>query len=75
MTATNEVPTPVETDVRCAIAVYWYATEAEAEAMAAIMKAEGRTYVGGWNHGALCGRDKGFDYTTKDGQRLYAVTD
>jgi hypothetical protein len=43
--------------------------------MDAIMKAEGRTYVGGWNHGALCGRDKGFDYTTKDGQRLYAVTD
>lgn len=71
----SSTPKPVKRDIRGAIAIYWYATEEEAEAVAAKWKAEGRTYVGGWNDGLLCGRDKGFDYTTEDGVRLYACSD
>jgi hypothetical protein len=60
--------------------IYWYETEAEAttahEAISAqLARKTGQTYVGGWRHGELCGRDTSFDYTTEDGTKLYAVSD
>lgn len=63
-------PEPVRRESRTCFGISWFATEAEADAYAAIVHEQGLTYNGGFFHGMPCGRDKTWD---TDG--LYAVTD
>lgn len=64
----------VKTDSRICFAIAWFDDEKLAEEWGEKIKAGGATYNGGWHHGEACGREKGRDYITKDGVKLYAVT-
>ena len=64
---------PVEQESRICFALMWFATEQEAEEVAAWVHERGYTYNGGWFHGMPCGREKHFDFE-KDGRKLYAVS-
>lgn len=68
------IPGCVEGESRCCFGIKWFDDEAKADAYAAEVRAEGRTYNGGWYHGLPCGRDKTWDRLV-DGVQLYAVTD
>jgi hypothetical protein len=68
-------PTRVKHDSRICFGIDYFATEAEAEAAAAIVRERGDTYNGGYFDGMPCGRDSGFDHVDSDtGKKLYAVT-
>lgn len=66
--------TPVERDERICFGIHYFDTELKANAYAEYIVRRGDTYNGGWYHGMACGRDEGWDYTTKAGTKLYAVT-
>lgn len=68
-------PKPVRRDSRICFGIAYFVDEKEADAYAAWVEARGLTYNGGFFHGMACGREKGRDYTDKDGARFYAVTD
>jgi len=73
-TRPTDIPTPVRLDSRICFAIAYFATEAEADRYDAWVRERGCTYNGGFFHGMACGRDKGWDYTDKDGVKFYAVT-
>ena len=64
----------VDSESRICFALEWYDSEEEAEKRGKQVEEKGDTYNGGWNHGRLCGRDRGFDRILDDGKKLYAVT-
>lgn len=78
-------PKPVDSEGRACFGLKWFATEAEADAYAAMVVARGDTYWGGFFHGMPCGRDPGFDciVTAENrgdvpvefvGKKIYAVS-
>lgn len=68
-------PVPVKIDSRICFGINYYATEAEAQRAAELVRAAGHTYNGGYMHGVPCGREPAHDYIDKaSGQKLYAVT-
>ena len=67
-------PAPVKREGRVCFGIEYFATEADADAKAAIVVARGDTYNGGWSHGSPCGRNWSFDHTDADGRKLFAVT-
>ena len=71
----SNYPTPVKRDSRICFGIHYFATEAEAEAAAAIVRERGDTYNGGFFDGMPCGRDSGFDHVDREtGEKVYAVT-
>lgn len=71
----SDYPTRVKHDSRICFGIDYFATKAEAEAAAAIVRKRGDTYNGGFFDGMPCGRDSGFDHADPDtGKKLYAVT-
>jgi len=70
-----DYPTPVKRESRICFGISFFATEADADAAAAIVRKRGDTYNGGWYDGMPCGRDTAFDHVDRDtGQQVYAVT-
>jgi hypothetical protein len=61
--------TAAKQEERRCFGIAWFATEAEAQVFAQAVRALGRTYNGGFFHGAPCGRNPGFDHGG-----LFAVT-
>jgi hypothetical protein len=59
-------PKPVDSEGRACFGLKWFATEAEADAYAAMVVARGDTYWGGFFHGMPCGRDSSFDYVVTE---------
>jgi len=68
------LPQPVKVDSRICFAISYYATEADANLVAADVQRRGQTYNGGFFHGMPCGRDPFRDYDDPVLGRLYAVT-
>jgi hypothetical protein len=68
-------PIPVKTSSRICFGIHYYASEAEAQRAAELVRASGATYNGGYMHGVPCGREPHHDHTDKEsGLQLYAVT-
>lgn len=63
----------VKLDVRICFAIRYFDDEETAKA-AGLASAAVNTYNGGMFDGMACGRDPGFDYTTPEGRKLFAVT-
>ncbi len=68
------MPEPVRTESRICFGIAWFATEAVAIAYGRHVRKRGDTYNGGYFDGMSCGRDSAWDYTTPEGQKLFAVT-
>jgi hypothetical protein len=60
---------PVKVERRLAFSIAWYATLAEADAAARVVRQRDDRYYGGFFHGMPCGRARSFD-----GAKVYAVT-
>jgi hypothetical protein len=71
---TVELPVPVKIDSRNCFGISYFASEADARAFAASVRARAETYNGGFYHGMQCGRDTGFDYTDATLGPIFAVT-
>lgn len=68
------LPHQVDWDVRISFAIRWFDSEEAADAYAETVRKQGRTYNGGYMHGAGLGRDKSWDRAV-NGVPCYAVTD
>lgn len=71
------VPEPVKIDSRICFGIYYFTSEADAQAYAKAH--QGNTYNGGFFHGMPCGRDQTWDHVDCSagplkGTKLYAVT-
>jgi hypothetical protein len=66
--------TPADSDSRSCFGIKFFDTIEKATAYAEYISLRGDTYNGGFFHGMSCGRDAGFDYKTKDGVQLFAVS-
>lgn len=66
--------TPAEMSARSCFGIEYFDTIEKATAYAEYISLRGDTYNGGFFHGMACGRDAGFDYKTKEGVQLFAVT-
>lgn len=73
---TGYLPHQVDWDVRICFAIRWFDSEEAADAYDKVVKAEGRTYNGGYFHGSPLGRDKSWDRKDDSGKTIaFAVTD
>lgn len=65
----------VKREGRICFGIQYYDDEAEAEREGRKVFDSGRTFNGGFFHGAPCGRSKRFDHIDKEtGKQLYAIT-
>lgn len=66
----------IDEEQRIAFGITWFASEEDAQAYSAAVRACGVTYNGGWFHGMPCGRETRFDRKDADGNvTAFAVTD
>lgn len=68
------LPQPVKIDSRICFGISYFATEADADRVAAEVQRRGETYNGGFFHGMSCGRDRSWDYVDPTLGPLFAVT-
>jgi hypothetical protein len=64
----------VRIDVRHALCLAYFTNEADADAFAVEVRANGDTFRGGYFDGKPCGREPGFDYVDQQDRYLYAVS-
>jgi hypothetical protein len=70
----QQIPKPVCEEGRICFGLMWFDHEEKAALAAKIVRERGDCYNGGWSHGQPCGRSPSFDYETKDGVKLFAVS-
>lgn len=65
----------IDRDERICFGIVWFATAELADAYHDEVRAEGRTYNGGYFHGMACGRDTSWDKKDEAGNvTAFAVT-